>query len=146
MVRVRGPSLPLRARQAPLLFLAAGAALGCLATGGAACAADSAVRDQHEARRRFDIRRSPLAEALRVFSQQSGLPVMTIVDLDGKTARAVSGLLPPEKALALLVGGQGLTLQPVGGGYVLKPAPQPTLARPQPARADATEVDAVVVA
>ena len=148
MVGVRGAYLPLRARLAPLLWLAACAALGGLLWGGAARAADSTIPETAEAPRRFEIGRSPLADALRAFSQQSGLPVMTIVDLNGKMARPVSGLLAPETALVRLVGGQGLVIQPVGGGYVLKPAPPPAPARvaPTPGQGGGTEVDAVVVA
>jgi iron complex outermembrane receptor protein len=129
-----------------LLLLAAGAALGGFALGGAARAADSAVAEKAEAKHAFSIRRGPLAEALRAFSQQSSLPVMTIADLNGKTARGVSGLLAPEKALAQLIGGQGLVIQRIGGGYVLKPAPAPSRPGSRPGPAGATEVDAVVVA
>jgi TonB-dependent receptor len=47
---------------------------------------------------------------------------MTFVDIRGKRGRRVSGFLPPENALALLISGEGLRLKSVAGGYVLREA------------------------
>jgi TonB-dependent receptor len=99
--------------------------------------------------RRFDIRQGDLANALRTFSQQADAPVMTFVDIRGKRGRRVSGLLPPESALALLISGEGLRMKSVAGGYVLgeagpwevHPAPPPA----EPADAAPVEVEQVVV-
>ena len=100
-------------------------------------------------RRVFDIDRGDLSRSLKVFSQQANAPVMTFADVRGRTARRVSGLLSPEHALALLVDGQNLQIQLVGGGYVLKEAtseaaPSP-VARPPVTAATPDEVSSVVV-
>jgi iron complex outermembrane receptor protein len=101
--------------------------------------------------RRFDIRQGDLANALRTFSQQADAPVMTFVDIRGKRGRQVSGFLPPESALALLISGEGLRMKSVAGGYVLgqadpwevRPAP-PSLPK-TPADSAPVEVEQVVV-
>lgn len=100
--------------------------------------------------RAFHIDKGDLGWSLKVFSQQADVPVMTFVDVSGRTARRVSGRLPPERALAQLVAGQNLQIQYAGGGYVLKEAPAPSApdARPlvAPSTADTPyEVDGVVV-
>ncbi len=97
----------------------------------------------------FDIEKGDLGRSLNLFSQQADAPVMTLVDLSGRTARRISGRLPPERALALLIAGQNLKVQPVAGGYVLKeatplapvagPIASPTIDGPP------TEVDSVIV-
>jgi TonB-dependent receptor len=101
--------------------------------------------EPHSAPRRFDIRQGDLASALRTFSQQADAPVMTFVDIRGKRGRRVSGVLPPESALALLISGEGLRMTPVAGGYVLGEAeprarPAPPVA-PEPAAPEPVEVE-----
>jgi iron complex outermembrane receptor protein len=99
--------------------------------------------------RQFDISQGDLANALRTFSQQADAPVMTFVDIRGKRGRRVSGFLPPENALALLISGEGLRLKSVAGGYVLREAdPWDVHAAPSvepEAEAAPVEVEQVVV-
>jgi iron complex outermembrane receptor protein len=140
MVRERGPSLAGRAGRTAALSLAAWASLAAAAQGADADAQDKRV---------FNIKRGALAEALKAFSQQANMSVMTFADVSDKTGRGVSGVLPPESALAMLISGQGLRAQYVGGGYVLKNAAAlpPPVARPAPppAATSPTQVDSVVV-
>jgi TonB-dependent receptor len=99
----------------------------------------------------FNIDQDDLAHALRTFSQQAEAPVMTFADIRGKRGRRVSGLLPPENALALLISGEGLRMRSVAGGYVLQEAGPPEGPRAAPSAprtpTDATpvEVEQVVV-
>ena len=102
--------------------------------------------------RRFDIDQGDLAAALRTFSQQADAPVMTFADIRGKRGRRVSGLLPPENALALLISGEGLRMKLVAGGYVLReaeawelPSRPSTPVADTPGDAAPVEVEQVVV-
>jgi TonB-dependent receptor len=112
---------------------------------------DPALAQARPAAKRFDIDQGDLANALRIFSQQAEAPVMTFADIRGKRGRRVSGLLPPENALALLISGEGLRMKSVAGGYVLQAAGDWDVARTAPsgpeASADAgpVEVEQVVV-
>jgi TonB-dependent receptor len=111
---------------------------------GAATAADSPPPS-----RRFDIPQGDLAQALKTFSQQADLPVMTFADLAGKRAQRVSGLLAPRAALAALIRGQELQARPVAGGFVIEAAAKPAPAHaPSGAATSApppAEVEALVV-
>jgi iron complex outermembrane receptor protein len=109
-----------------------------------------AVAAAETPRKHFDIEQGDLTLSLKTFSQQADAPVMTFADIRGKTARRVSGLLPPEAALAALISGQGLKAQHVAGGFVLKPikASAPSRPRETPTtvpNGPPTEVEAVVV-
>jgi TonB-dependent receptor len=104
----------------------------------------------HLAPKQFDIEQGDLANALRTFSQQADAPVMTFADIRGKRGRRVSGLLPPENALALLISGEGLRVKPVAGGYVLREADpraarQAPSATPEEPPAPPIEVEQVIV-
>lgn len=121
-------------------------ALGLLACGAAAAIPAVAKADARSAPRRFDIVGGELGRALKAFSEQAGLPVMTLADVGGRTARRVSGRMPPERALAALLSGQGLDAQYVAGGYILKESRR----RPVPGAVAAPaappiELDGVVV-
>jgi TonB-dependent receptor len=101
--------------------------------------------------KQFNIDQDDLGRALRTFSQQADAPVMTFVDIRGKRGRHVSGLLPPENALALLISGEGLRMKSVAGGYVLQEAGASDGARTAPPVPQASidtapvEVEQVVV-
>ena len=137
MAREESASLARWSRSA----LALGLVLWCAALGPAAA--------ETAARKRFDIQKGDLTQSLKVFSQQADAPVMTFADISGKTARRVSGLLPPQQALTALISGQGLRARPVAGGFVLEAAAAPAAPRAHPAAAPtdaaATEIAALVV-
>ncbi len=114
---------------------------------GAASPARAEIRP---APRSFDISQGDLANALRAFSQQADAPVMTFVDIRGKRGRRVFGVLPPERALALLIRGEGLRMKSVAGGYVLREAAAQDVASMPSAEVEAAasepvEVEQVVV-
>jgi TonB-dependent receptor len=94
--------------------------------------------------KQFNIDQDDLAGALRTFSQQADAPVMTFADIRGKRGRRVSGLLPPESALALLISGEGLRMKTVAGGYVLREA-NPWEVRPAPAPRAEEPIDSAPV-
>ncbi len=111
-----------------------------------------AVAEAATTAKRFDIGRGDLVRALKTFSEQAGAPVMTFADMRGRTARKVSGSMTPDRALSLLINGQGLTAEAVVGGYVLKDVPRsprraagPAPAPPPPPQPGAREVEGVVV-
>lgn len=77
-----------------------------------------------EAARTFNLAAQPLANALVVFSEQSGLAVMAPADLvRDKAAPAVEGNMPPLTALDRLLKGSGLKYsRSVGGALTIVPA------------------------
>jgi hypothetical protein len=77
-----------------------------------------------EASRTFHIAAQPLANALVVFSEQSGLAVMAPADLvRDQTAPAVEGNMPPLTALDRLLKGSGLKYsRSVDGALTIVPA------------------------
>ncbi len=98
----------------------------------------------------FNIARSDLAEALALYSRQSGLQLLFApADVRGKQASPVRGRFEPERALALLLKGTGLHLRRApGGAYLLVAAPMPShkasLAPAEPLRAPAPLPSVVV--
>jgi len=73
-----------------------------------------------EASRTFHIAAQPLANALVVFSEQSGLAVMAPADLvRDKTAPVVEGVMPPLTALDRLLKGSGLRYSHSAEGALL---------------------------
>ena len=71
----------------------------------------------------FDIAAQPLGKALLEFNKQSGVMVMAPQDLiQGKTAPAVSGQMPPDEALARMLRDSGLKSKPTSSGvYAVTP-------------------------
>ena len=68
----------------------------------------------------FDLPAQPLERALEQFSVVSGWSVMYPATLaDGRTSRAVQGVLLPARALDQLLAGTGLVAQTVGEGRVV---------------------------
>lgn len=68
----------------------------------------------------FDLPAQPLERALERFSVVSGWSVMYPAALaDGRSSRAVAGLMPPARALEQLLAGTGLVAQTVGEGRVV---------------------------
>ena len=131
-------------REKPAAFIRPGALALLVATLPGAAWAQPAPASPPKV---FHIDKGDLGRSLKVFSQQANAPVMTFVDVSGRTARRVSGRLPPERALALLTAGQNLEIQFVGGGYVLKEAPTPAARAGAPTAPDSssTELDGVIV-
>ena len=131
-------------REKPAAFIRPGALALLVATLPGAAWAQPAPASPPKV---FHIDKGDLGRSLKVFSQQANAPVMTFVDVSGRTARRVSGRLPPERALALLTAGQNLEIQFVGGGYVLKEAQTPAVRAGAPTAPDSssTELDGVIV-
>lgn len=80
-----------------------------------------------EAEVTFDLGGGTLANALRAFSEQSGI-VLHYADevVAGRTAPAVAGRLPPEAALQMLLSGSGLELTGgPAGSLVVREQKQP---------------------
>jgi catecholate siderophore receptor len=70
---------------------------------------------------RFDIGAGPLADALAAFESLTGLKVQTTSTVAQLVSPGVTGLHTPREALALLVGGTGLTLRVLSPGtFVLE--------------------------
>lgn len=103
-------------------------------------------------RRAVAIPRMALAQALRLFSQQTGRQVAFAPQLvRNRRASPVAGQMPPEEALTRLLAGTGLSARPTTGGYVLvaAPAPVPVAHAASPIdsgpAADAPRADIVVI-
>lgn len=65
----------------------------------------------------FEIEAQPLDKALLEFNKQSGAMVMAPQDLiQGKTAPAINGQMPPDEALARLLRDSGLKSRPTSNG------------------------------
>jgi hemoglobin/transferrin/lactoferrin receptor protein len=72
------------------------------------------------AERGFDIPAQPLAGALRTFGQQAGMQVtVAATTTQGVTSRPVSGVLTPQAALAMLLGGTGIPFSISADGTAL---------------------------
>lgn len=90
--------------------------IGLLA--GLAVAVSAGAADENP--RRFDIAAQPLDQALGAFSVATGLPMLYDSALAaGKRSSAVSGEMRPREALALLLGGSGLSARFTQGGAVV---------------------------
>lgn len=78
---------------------------------------------------KFSIAQQPLARALMEFGSQSDEVVVAPTSLTvGKTARAVSGEMQPERALQMLLLESGLSFQRGGDGSIVivrAPTPKP---------------------
>lgn len=119
-----------------LKWLSAGAALVGLLAGGpveAGKGAGPAIPAPREPAqlaqagdaRRFDIPAQPLADALTMFGQQSGLQVTLDARIAaGLSAPAVSGTIPPEEALRRLLAGTGITWHFSSGNTVALERPE----------------------
>ncbi len=81
----------------------------------------------------FTIAPSDLADALALFSRQSGIQLLFApADVRGRRASPVRGRIEPERALALLLEGTGLRARRTpGGAYLLVPDPVP-VRKPSP--------------
>ncbi len=76
----------------------------------------------------------PLADALTAISRQTGRSLLfNPVLVDGRTARAISGQMSAEEAIARLLHGTGLVLEARAGALVVRAAPALTPAGGQPA-------------
>ena len=82
--------------------------------------------------RRFAIARGDLAQALKAFSRQADIPVMTLADVRNRKSTGVNGTLTPSQALNRLIAGQNLRAVSTGGGYVLSETTAPELLKPPP--------------
>ncbi|WP_245593558.1 TonB-dependent receptor [Azospirillum halopraeferens] len=90
----------------------------------------------------FDLPAGPLPAALDAFSRRTGWQIGYAGDLAaGRTARAVSGTMPPDRALDLLLGGTGISYRMTG------PATATLVAAPAaPGAGGALQLDPVTVA
>jgi iron complex outermembrane receptor protein len=94
---------------------------------------------------RFSIPPQALGDALRVFSEQSGTPILFSEDIvSGKTVPGLEGAFSPDNGLRILLGGSGLEAVTAPGGtrIIRKIAATPARegARPQPIKqAEAVE-------
>lgn len=99
-------------RAAHLLATTAMLGLWATATTGMREAAAQTAPAGVNAPRNFDIPARPLATALAAFGRQSGLQVtLAAATTRGITARAVSGTLRPETALAQMLDGTGISFR-----------------------------------
>ena len=88
---------------------------------------------------RFSIPPQALGDALRVFSEQSGTPVLFSEDIvSGKTAPGLEGAFSPDEGLRTLLGGSGLeAVTPPGGTRIIREIAEKSArrdARPQPVK------------
>lgn len=94
--------------------------------------------------RSFDIPAQPLASALNAFGRQSGLQVtLAAATSRGVRSNAVAGALSPERALAQLLSGTGITYQISGGTAVIGSPPH--AAGGVAATEGATQLDSISV-
>jgi len=95
-------------------------------TGLAATAQSTAfAQSTATATRSFNIPAQPLANAVMLFGQQSGLQVSAPADLlAGRTSSAVTGRQSTVAALGQLLSGTGLSFRVMGNTVVLEPAPE----------------------
>ncbi len=126
-----------------------------------AVAAGGSARAQDSATTAFNIPAQPLSSAVTMFSRQSGISVIVSAQVvRGRRAPRVEGVMSPERALAALIAGTGLTITRGHGGVLVidevrppaarrgrrglaaAPAPrrQPSPPRPPPSPALATEI------
>lgn len=76
---------------------------------------------QSQTQRSFDIPAQSLSSALAQFGRQSGTQVAFASSVtSGLTSRAVSGTMPPEQALTLLLNGTGILWHNSGAGFVIE--------------------------
>jgi iron complex outermembrane recepter protein len=100
-----------------------------------------------EASRTFHISAQPLANALILFSEQSGMPLMAPADLvRDKTAPAVEGNMPPSTALDRLLKGSGLKYsRSAEGAFTIVPGVATRAIQRPAAPRVATEIEEIIV-
>jgi len=114
---------------APGSSITLGLLVACVAAGigaGGATAAEPANAPQKSVGRiSFDIPAQPLVTALDAYSSATGLEVLYDSALAaGHSAAPVKGSYTAREAVALLLGGSGLTARPIGvGAITITPAP-----------------------
>jgi len=116
------------------------ALLASTAVGGALAHAAPALAQQADAAVTFALPAQPLPAALDAFSRQTGWQIGYPSALAaGRTARAVTGTMPPAQALEALLGGTGVAMRMTG------PATVTLVAAPQAAGGDAVTLGPVAV-
>jgi outer membrane receptor protein involved in Fe transport len=98
---------------------------------------------QEAAARSFAIAPQPLADALLQLSRQADIDIVAAAHLTrGRTAPQVSGEMPTDQAMAMLLAGSGLQAVPSTSGYVLARASDPQSGS---AAGGGAEVEALIV-
>jgi outer membrane receptor protein involved in Fe transport len=98
---------------------------------------------QEAAARSFTIAPQPLADALLQLSRQADIDIVAAAHLTrGRTAPQVTGEMPTDQAMAMLLAGSGLQAVPSTSGYVLARASDPQSGS---AAGGGAEVEALIV-